>query len=1209
MGEAIVTAISSIIINLVSNDVDIEKRNFIERIKYKRFIKKSRKWLDDFCIKNEGTILLTGVFVDYIKYHDPITKIHNFVCRFEDRDKSDKIFIQELVQHCISVIRSSGKQCSVIDEQKVGELFFGIYDRLREYLERNLTQEQKYVIFNQIKLNAELKALVAAQRAEQKEGFDKVLGYLERVDVTMNEEVALEIYHALNMNLLKGNIEDVYKILPLLDGKNADLELGIKCGLKIVSNYTLPEIDVWNSVAKIENVEIRNDIIRKLILYNLDKQDNLKLISGQAKSNQLNNIIDNIIVGHNDEFFSVNNSEENHLSIYEFELKNIFADELWLVKRIGFLHLCNQPIHIKEEMLRSLLGDDIYYTEDIFLLERKLTELAYENPTDEPIAILFEQLKANKKFYEHACEAIQRRYYVLWLKTATIIKSNEANNIINDLPEFLKNDEEVKTLTFRVQINNDNVSENDVIKFCVGNGKYNELLYFFFHKGMDYHYIRDFFERHAFLLSEDIQVFSIYLTAVEIVDGNEVAKRVLVEYESQYKDFVEYWISRIKILQDKDVAKTAVEKWFKNELKSSSYKPDDELVNVLMQLGCYDEAGELIKKIETAGHISPMMLRMKSRVLIVKEKYIDALNVLKSIFSQYKEDPYVVDNIIVLSLENKRKISQDVLDAAISIGTARLLMLVACVYRRIDKSAEAQITITKALLRAKEEDYDVYNTYFCGGMRDANSSIKITCVDADTSVFLKNKDTGAEKIYCIYNDDVLPKEPYYWEGAEHIYMDTAIQLGLVRQKKDTEIVIDGEEYIITEIMPVEAFLVRTSIQRLVDGGRAKQFSVETNDDGISNQDQFFEWIKANTPKEERTVEWLENYKDMGEIALPFCAMNRFTKLTLAQFILVLIEDKSIIIRELLLPDDNRYEKYIISFSGLITLYKLGLPTDYLLKKDIVVAESLATEIKEEAAKIIEENNREHVSSIGIHDDRVFMQVSTDDEKKRWMSEAVNIKKYSEAFLTQPNQRDIKFEQLEDLHLNDFLGIFDYDALVIAKEQERNLVSAEEFISQMTRLKEVGICSMGILDFLCTLDLDVIDLIKYMRRMIDYRYLISINKRAVEIIRDAFMSADEKRTELIAEKWDEFLSSIGETEEEYKEKSVQIINAVIRQMNIEQIVPEDFILRQLGYYAIKYNNIKIEVSVNENFEIEVRAYQEEVGPENGIIEKGTLIECS
>lgn len=106
-----------------------------------------------------------------------------------------------------------------------------------------------------------------------------------------------------------------------------------------------------------------------------------------------------------------------------------------------------------------------------------------------------------------------------------------------------------------------------------------------------------------------------------------------------------------------------------------------------------------------------------------------------------------------------------------------------------------------------------------------------------------------------------------------------------------------------------------------------------------------------------------------------------------------------------------------------------------------------------------------------------------------------------------------------------------------------------------------------------------------------------------------MSADEKRTELIAEKWDEFLSFIGETEEEYKEKSVQIINAVIRQMNIEQIVPEDFILRQLGYYAIKYNNIKIEVSVNENFEIEVRAYQEEVGPENGIIEKGTLIECS
>ena len=36
----------------------------------------------------------------------------------------------------------------------------------------------------------------------------------------------------------------------------------------------------------------------------------------------------------------------------------------------------------------------------------------------------------------------------------------------------------------------------------------------------------------------------------------------------------------------------------------------------------------------------------------------------------------------------------------------------------------------------------------------------------DTAVFLKEIETESTIIYCIYNDKVLPEEPYEWESVK-----------------------------------------------------------------------------------------------------------------------------------------------------------------------------------------------------------------------------------------------------------------------------------------------------------------------------------------------------------------------------------------------------------------------------------------------------------
>ena len=76
----------------------------------------------------------------------------------------------------------------------------------------------------------------------------------------------------------------------------------------------------------------------------------------------------------------------------------------------------------------------------------------------------------------------------------------------------------------------------------------------------------------------------------------------------------------------------------------------------MLEFECYDEVEQLIDKIETFGKATPYVLRMKTRVLIKKGRYLDALNILMEIFDEYKKDPYVIDNIIVISLNNKRNV-------------------------------------------------------------------------------------------------------------------------------------------------------------------------------------------------------------------------------------------------------------------------------------------------------------------------------------------------------------------------------------------------------------------------------------------------------------------------------------------------------------------------------------------------------------------------
>ena len=74
--DTIVTAVSDIVIGLITESVSDGKMTIKENIKFWSFKKKIKKWLREFIKKNDGTILTSGKFEDFLKYYKLIEKIY-----------------------------------------------------------------------------------------------------------------------------------------------------------------------------------------------------------------------------------------------------------------------------------------------------------------------------------------------------------------------------------------------------------------------------------------------------------------------------------------------------------------------------------------------------------------------------------------------------------------------------------------------------------------------------------------------------------------------------------------------------------------------------------------------------------------------------------------------------------------------------------------------------------------------------------------------------------------------------------------------------------------------------------------------------------------------------------------------------------------------------------------------------------------------------
>jgi len=348
-----------------------------------------------------------------------------------------------------------------------------------------------------------------------------------------------------------------------------------------------------------------------------------------------------------------------------------------------------------------------------------------------------------------------------------------------------------------------------------------------------------------------------------------------------------------------------------------------------------------------------------------------------------------------------------------------------------------------------EENYNpAFGQFFAIETRfERNDVINIDRIEGNTAACCKNK-AGKQCWLCVYKDNILPSSPHRWNNDYHVYVDDAAGLGILRKHKGSQVVIDKEEFEVIDIISIEAYFFRICTSKLAQQGFAKEISISSKD-GKVDISAFNDWIVQNTPDERNTFEWLEQYNNVQDIPLPLFMYRRFTSLSYLQFVDMILSTPNIFVREIL-QQSKQADKYIISFSALVALFKAGFPAREIVNAGGVITESTLLQVESDVSDIIKKYDRDTVASLGVIDGKVFFNQVDDTGKDFWLKEAGLFKQYCESIPTVSSDNDLTGPFFGEFDSKELLGICDYDAIsFVMQNDEYSLVTLEAILYFMT----------------------------------------------------------------------------------------------------------------------------------------------------------------
>lgn len=1127
--------------NYISELVLDGKEGLLKKWKHKRFLKMLDEAIIDFCNRNECYYLDSGAFEYFVSSTDFLKKIVERAVSTKI-DESDKVFFVSWIEKAKEIAEAEAVSFSPNEERLIKNLCDIINNQVKDYYNQKLSVEQKIIVARHLRELAEIKETIVDVKNDVKKDYKSQTGMILNAikDASVIGESKAELLsEILIADIWEGRIKEFEDLASVVKDRSSDLNNLYEC----INNTFIvgSNSDMTGSLGKIKNTTIRDNVIRAVAPIILLNHETVEKLSDYATISSLKTIIDSIETEDFGKVFTQSISKKSGVEVHNFKLnKKLVYEEEWLVKQVATIYLYEQRAFNTSGAMLDLTKDVKTWLTRILIDARCIDSLlgskSPEKALDEVSAIA-EKLKKEESLYLGFAPDIKVIYVGIQAKVALISGIDiEAENII---PEELMNRRPLSDYIYSMKIEKHEIELYELYEYCESNHT-NWLLENYFISRQSETELIDFCLLHENVLSEDGRIFFMFLGALRAVNENKKCMQFLDAYSEQYKGFYEFWNEKLK----EDESENSRTQFFEHcqdgkmlcIFRQSLYLLIERLLNYRQ----YDEAEIYINKAELLGESDSRLKKYRGIIAQSRGKQLEAIRHYYDAFSDNSEDTYVIDIIISLSFANNRKVKEEVILAAERIGTARLHSLAAEYYKREGNRAKAEEEIIKSILLTENDDYNPAFGQYVGFHTSSKtvSTRTIKGLDVDTVAYCISKD-GITKCVCIYESQVLPVSPWYWNGDYHIYTDEAAGLGYIRKHKGDWIKIEDVDYQIREIAPLDFYYFRTCMSKMTETGVAKKIAIPIKN-GIMDMQAFTEQVKVFSPDEREHHNWLEQYNNLEDVPLPLFTYKRFFRFNYLQFIDMIISSSDIFIREIMCSSEAS-EKYILSFAATVMLYKIGFPSEKFKESSVFITTSEIEQIESDVADIINDYDRDTVATMGVFDGKVFINEIGDDGKDFWIKEAGNIKQYCRGIPTLDSNYDLSGEFFEGFDSKELFGVCDYDAISIANNSDvYALVSIEAILSSLNQNESVKINVTSLVDFLIGMKPDVGIFIEYLSKLMDFGCLMSISRNAILYISDSVKHLDDSRREMVYKAFDELLRNIDSYPEKIRTVAIQAL---------------------------------------------------------------------
>ena len=1170
----------------ISEIILSEKDSWIKKYRYHKFIKLLKREIADFCERNESIYLNSSSFECFIRQS-------RFIEKTIERSLSVKIdmsardFQKQMIKEARGIAVAEDVSFFHSEERIIKDLYKVISDRVSNYYNNMLSTEQKRIVsiaLSEIKKFQNEFKDVTSEQMETLADIKSTVDSLKKLGDSKAEPIIM----MLGRMAWKGRFEEIDKWLPIIQGKSDDLEYAVKI-FKDIFNDRRQQENIIN-IQAIESPCIRDIVIRNILPILVFRSDNVQMLKDLASSKALREIISFVEESDYSTLFGEKVENDCGVEVHSFAVsKKYMCEEEWLVRQLLIIHLYRMSVCNISDAMEEFCEKHRNWLNDLLISERKIDELGCENydgHNSEQIREIIYKLRGNEDIYNSMSKAVRKLYFTALFKADFC--THWKYDFTCKVPREVLSWEPISAYVIQKRIDNKEILLEEVYQYCKCKNNY-WLLINYFVVQRDSKKMIEFFQKDENLFKLEKRLYFLFIGALQEQGEYELIKRYLEYYKDEFEAYFEYWNELFRVDCSKNKVSEFVAKCNDDNILFLINESEYRIIERLLEFKEYTIVKKYIHRLELRNGDKFQIKKYHAAVMLATDDAVEALVLFREAFELNQKDSYVVDMIISLSLSNNRTVENKYLSAAVEIGTSRMYLLVAAVYISQGNLSEAKKANQKAILLSNKEITPAYGQFMDLETRILDKGKrKIINVESDTAVYLLS-DKNEKKCVCIYDEKNLPSSPYIWNGDVHMYIEDAAEIGILRKKKDDIVLLEGIEYRISKIVPLDSYFFSICVERLESGGLVHTLRISQSEDKVDFS-ELTSWLKENTKDEKDNFNWIENYNCLEEIPLPLFTYKRVTRATYLMFLQTIFEDKRIFIREIQ-GKVSIGDTYVLSFASLILLYEIGLPIDVIKKSNTFITESTLLQIKTDALKIINEYDRDTVSSIGVVDGNLFVNVVDDEDKEKIVTKAGKILKYTEQIKYRRNEHALKGDIFSKIDAKEILGICDYDAIALVQNTNNSaLIATEFFHASLGESQLVGYPTINIISWMFQVGINTIELIDYAKKLVELGCLYTIDKNLVISLSNILATEDEVEKVLIYEKWDELFSVYDNLSEKLKEIALQALSRTYALIHNAEENVDSYLMKIFIKNLLKLNRIKVGVKIDENGTIETTLYR-------------------